>query len=48
MIILFGVVFLIFFLADEKQGGSGITLQEAIQITPYALLINAAGFIAGI
>jgi len=48
MIILFGIVFLIFFLADEKQGGSGITLQEALQITPYALLINITAFIGGI
>lgn len=48
MIILFGIVFLIFFLADEKQGGSGITIQEALQITPYALLINITAFIGGI
>jgi len=47
MIVLFALVFLIFFLADEKQGGTGITMSEAIQITPYALAINIIGFTAG-
>jgi bile acid:Na+ symporter, BASS family len=47
MIILFAVVFLIFFLADENQGGSGITLQESLQITPFALLMNVSGFVTG-
>ncbi len=47
MIVLFGLVFLIYFIADEKQGGSGITYEEAIMITPYALLINLTAFIAG-
>jgi bile acid:Na+ symporter, BASS family len=47
MIVLFAIVFLIFFLADEKQGGSGITLREALQITPFALAMNVSGFISG-
>lgn len=48
MIILFAGVYTIIAFADESQGGSGISLAEAIEIFPYALLINLLGFIAGL
>jgi BASS family bile acid:Na+ symporter len=48
MIILFAGVYIIIAFADESQGGSGITLQEAIKIFPYAIVINVMAFLAGI
>ncbi len=48
MIILFAAVYTAIFLADESRGGSGITINEALQIFPYALAVNIAAFIAGI
>jgi BASS family bile acid:Na+ symporter len=48
MIILFAGVYSIIAFADESKGGSGIRLAEAIEIFPYALLINILGFIAGL
>jgi BASS family bile acid:Na+ symporter len=48
MIILFAGVYSLIAFADESKGGSGIRLDEAIEIFPYALLINLLGFIAGL
>lgn len=48
MIILFAGVYSLIAFADESKGGSGIRLDEAIEIFPYALLINFLGFIAGL
>jgi len=48
MIILFAAVYTAIFLADESKGGSGITINEALKIFPYALAVNIAAFIAGI
>jgi BASS family bile acid:Na+ symporter len=48
MIILFAGVYSLIAFADESKGGSGIRLAEAIEIFPYALLINLLGFIAGL
>jgi BASS family bile acid:Na+ symporter len=48
MIILFAGVYAVIAFADESKGGSGIRLDEAIKIFPYALLINLLGFIAGL
>jgi BASS family bile acid:Na+ symporter len=48
MIILFAGVYSLIAFADESKGGSGIRLNEAIEIFPYALLINLLGFIAGL
>jgi BASS family bile acid:Na+ symporter len=48
MIILFAGVYSIIAFADESKGGSGIRLIEAIEIFPYALLMNILGFIAGL
>ncbi|MEI6747873.1 MAG: bile acid:sodium symporter family protein [Bacteroidota bacterium] len=41
------VVFIIKFFAGENQGGSGITIQESLQILPSALLLNAVCFLVG-
>jgi BASS family bile acid:Na+ symporter len=48
LIILFAGVYLLVTFSDKSKGGSGIMLSEALQIFPYALLINAAGFAAGL
>jgi bile acid:Na+ symporter, BASS family len=40
-------VFIIKFFAGENQGGTGITIQEIIQILPSALLLNIVCFIFG-
>ena len=48
MIILFAGVYSLIAFADESKGGSGIRLDEAIEIFPYALLINLLGFVAGL
>lgn len=46
------MVFLILFLAGKKTGGTGITADEALNILPYALLLNilctAWGFFFGL
>ncbi len=47
MIILFAGVYAIIAFADESKGGSGITSADLWQILPYAVIINLAGFIAG-
>jgi bile acid:Na+ symporter, BASS family len=48
MIILFAFVYTAIFLADESKGGSGISMQETLQILPFALAINVSAFLAGI
>jgi BASS family bile acid:Na+ symporter len=48
MIILFAGVYSLIAFADESKGGSGIRLDEAVKIFPYALLINLLGFLAGL
>ena len=47
MIILFAGVYAIIAFADESKGGSGITSADLWSILPYAVIINFAGFIAG-
>lgn len=47
MIILFAGVYIIIAFAKESSGGSGITTEELWKILPYAVLINFAGFAAG-
>ena len=47
MIVLFAGVYAIIAFADESSGGSGITRTDLWQILPYAVLINFAGFAAG-
>jgi BASS family bile acid:Na+ symporter len=46
------VVFIILFFAGNAKGGTGITLDEALNILPYALLLNALcmawGFLLGL
>lgn len=43
--ILLGLVFLIKFFADKESGGTGIVLDEMIQIFPYVLLLHLASMI---
>ena len=47
MIILFAGVYAIIAFAKESSGGSGITTEDFWKIIPYAVLINFAGFAAG-
>lgn len=47
LILLLATVFLIKFLADENNGGTGITRPEILMILPYAVIINVLGFFAG-
>ena len=47
MIILFAGVYMIIAFAKESSGGSGITGADLWSILPYAVLINLAGFSAG-
>jgi len=47
MIILFAGVYTIIAFADESSGGSGITRSDLWRILPFAVLINFAGFAAG-
>lgn len=42
MLTLLGVVFTIKLFAGEAQGGAGLTLDDFVQISPYALLQNAS------
>jgi BASS family bile acid:Na+ symporter len=47
MIILFAGVYTLIAFADETKGGSGITFPDLWSILPYAVVINFAGFAAG-
>jgi len=47
MIILFAGVYTLIAFADETKGGSGITFSDLWSILPYAVVINFAGFAAG-
>lgn len=47
MIILFAGVYILIAFTDETKGGSGITLPDLWSILPYAVLVNFAGFAAG-
>ena len=47
MIILFAGVYTLIAFADESKGGSGITAADLWSILPYAVIINLAGFAAG-
>jgi len=40
LIVLLAIVYLIKFLASEKQGGTGITYDEVIMLLPYAFIFN--------
>jgi len=42
LLVALGLVFTIVFFADKKQGGTGISIAETIQIFPWALLLNFA------
>lgn len=41
------IVFVIKFFASENSGGAGVTLEEVIEILPYALLLNALSMLWG-
>jgi bile acid:Na+ symporter, BASS family len=41
LVIALGIIFVIYFFADKKSGGTGITMEEILNILPYALLLNA-------
>lgn len=47
MIILFAGVYTLIAFAPETKGGSGITVPDLWSILPYAVLVNFAGFAAG-
>ena len=47
MIILFAGVYTLIAFADESKGGSGISSADLWNILPYAVIVNVAGFIAG-
>ncbi len=47
MIVLFAGVYTLIAFADESKGGSGITFPDLWSILPYAVIINLAGFAAG-
>lgn len=47
MIILFAGVYTLIAFADESKGGSGISSADLWSILPYAVIVNVAGFIAG-
>jgi bile acid:Na+ symporter, BASS family len=48
LLILFAGVYVLVTFTDKAKGGSGIMFSDAVQIFPYALLINAVGFLAGL
>jgi BASS family bile acid:Na+ symporter len=52
LIIALAVIFIIYFFAGNKAGGTGITKEEIFNILPYALLLNVLcmvwGYILGI
>ncbi len=41
LIIALAIIFIIYFFAGNKSGGTGITMKEIINILPFALLLNA-------
>jgi bile acid:Na+ symporter, BASS family len=41
LVIALAVIFIIYFFAGNKTGGTGITSREILNILPYALLLNA-------
>lgn len=47
MLLALAAVFIIKFFAGEHSGGTGITMNEIIQISPYALLLNVVCFLFG-
>lgn len=47
MLLALAAVFIIKFFAGEHAGGTGITMNEIIQISPYALLLNVVCFLFG-
>ena len=47
LLVALAAVFIIKFFASEQAGGTGITWNEIIQISPYALLLNAVCFLFG-
>jgi len=47
MLVALAVVFIIKFFATEDSGGTGITMNEIMQILPYALLLNVVCFLFG-
>ena len=48
MIILFAGVYTLIAFADESRGGSGITPADLWRLLPFAVIINFAGFAAGL
>ena len=52
LLVALGIAFIILFFAGKKNGGTGITLKEILQILPYVLLLNvlcmAWGYYLGI
>jgi BASS family bile acid:Na+ symporter len=52
LIVALGIIFIIYFFAGNKSGGTGITLKEILNILPFALLLNAIcmawGYLLGI
>lgn len=47
MTIMLAIVFMIKFFADKNAGGTGITMQEALDLLPVTLIINIVGFVIG-
>jgi bile acid:Na+ symporter, BASS family len=47
MLVALAAVFIIKFFATESAGGTGISVDEILQISPYALLLNVACFMFG-
>ncbi|MDX9928695.1 MAG: bile acid:sodium symporter family protein [Bacteroidales bacterium] len=45
--ILFALILLVMLFAGEKEGGSGITMQEIFHLLPVLLIMNLLGFIMG-
>ena len=41
LILALGSIFIIYFFADKTSGGTGITMEEILNILPYTLLLNA-------
>lgn len=52
LIVALGIIFIIYFFAGNKAGGTGITKKEIFNILPFALLLNAVcmawGYLLGI
>jgi bile acid:Na+ symporter, BASS family len=45
--VLFAVVLLVMVFAGEQEGGSGITIEQALRLLPVMLIMNLLGFIYG-